>query len=43
MRCRGINQRGEVVIEYRRTFMLYKRAAPEAKRSFPGTAEEWRV
>jgi hypothetical protein len=31
------------VIEYRRTFMLYKRGAAEAKRSFPGTAEEWRV
>ena len=43
MRCRGINQRGQVVIEYRRTFMLYKRTAPEAKRSFPGTTEEWRV
>ena len=43
MRCRGINQRGQVVIEYRRTFMLYRRGAPEAKRSFPGTAEEWRV
>jgi itaconyl-CoA hydratase len=43
MRCRGINQRGEVVVEYRRTFMLYKRGAPEAKRSFPGTTEEWRV
>jgi hypothetical protein len=43
MRCRGINQRGQVVIEYRRTFMVYKRTAPEAERSFPGTAEEWRV
>ena len=43
MRCRGINQRGEVVIEYRRTFMIYKRAAPQAERSFPGTTEEWRV
>jgi acyl dehydratase len=43
MRCRGINQREQVVIEYRRTFMLYKRGTPEAKRSFPGTAEEWRV
>ena len=43
MRTRGINQRGQVVIEYRRTFMLYRRGAPEAKRSFPGTAEEWRV
>jgi itaconyl-CoA hydratase len=43
MRCRGINQRGQVVVEYRRTFMVYKRTAPEAERSFPGTREEWRV
>jgi len=43
MRCRGINQRGQVVIEYRRTYMVYKRTAPEAERSFPGTTEEWRV
>jgi acyl dehydratase len=27
MRCRGINQRGEVVCEYRRAFMIPKRAA----------------
>jgi itaconyl-CoA hydratase len=43
MRCRGINQRREVVIEYRRTFMVYKRGAPPARRSFPGTDEDWRV
>ena len=43
MRCRGINQRGQVVIEFRRTFMLYKRTAPQAVRSFPGTGEEWTV
>jgi acyl dehydratase len=43
MRCRGINQRQQVVIEYRRTFMIYKRTAPQAKRSFPGTDEEWRT
>ena len=43
MRCRGINQRREVVIEFQRTFMVYKRDAPEAERSFPGTDEEWRV
>ena len=43
MRCRGINQRREVVIEYRRTFMVYKRTAPQAARSFPGTSEEWTV
>ena len=27
----------QVVIEYRRTFMVYKRTAPQAERSFPGT------
>ena len=43
MRCRGINQRREVVVEYRRTFMVYKRTAPQAERSFPGTDAEWRV
>jgi acyl dehydratase len=43
MRCRGINQRREVVIEYRRTFMLYKRDAPEAERTFPGTDDAWTV
>ena len=41
MRCRGINQRREVVIEYRRTFMLYRRTAPAAARTFPGTDAEW--
>ena len=29
MRCRGVNQRREVVIEFKRTFMVYKRDAPE--------------
>jgi itaconyl-CoA hydratase len=43
MRCRGINQRGEVVIEFRRTFMIYKRDAPEAAPSFPATDAEWTV
>ena len=43
MRCRGINQRREVVIEFRRTFMIYRRAAPEAKGVFPGTDTEWSV
>jgi acyl dehydratase len=41
MRCRGINQRREVVIEFKRTFMLYKRDAPEAVGSFPGTDTDW--
>ncbi len=43
MRCRGVNQRREVVIEFRRTFMVYKRAAPEVQDTFPGTDEDWTV
>jgi acyl dehydratase len=41
MRCRGINQRREVVIEFTRTFMVYRRGAPEAAAPFPGTDEPW--
>src|SRR5919201_5382331 len=41
MRTRGLNQRREVVIEFKRTFMLYKRDAPEAASAFPGTDTEW--
>ena len=43
MRCRGINQRREVVIEFTRTFMVYKRNAPEVADTFPGTDDHWRV
>ena len=43
MRCRGINQRAEVVIEYKRTFMVYRRGAPEIADGFPRTDEEWTV
>ena len=43
MRCRGVNQRREVVIEFRRTFMVYKRGAPEAEPAFPGTDADWTV
>jgi len=43
MRSRGINQRHEVVIEFLRTFMVYKRGAPEVKDTFPGTDDEWTV
>ncbi|MDH4176614.1 MAG: MaoC family dehydratase [Thermoleophilia bacterium] len=43
MRCRGINQRQEVVIEYKRTFMVYRRAAPEVTDTFPQTEESWTV
>jgi acyl dehydratase len=41
MRCRGINQRREVVIEFNRTFMVYKRGAPEVADVFPGTDDDW--
>jgi itaconyl-CoA hydratase len=43
MRTRGINQRREVVIEFTRRFLVYKRAAPEAQDRFPGTDEAWLV
>ena len=43
MRCRGINQRREVVIEFKRTFMVYKRNAPEVTDTFPTTDEDWTV
>ena len=43
MRSRGINQRSEVVIEYKRTFMVYKRGAAAAAPAFPGTETEWSV
>ena len=43
MRCRGLNQRGEVVIEFKRTFMVYKRDAPEVTDTFPKTDEPWTV
>lgn len=43
MRCRGVNQRGEVVIEFRRSFMVYRRGAPEVADRFPHTDAEWTV
>jgi itaconyl-CoA hydratase len=43
MRCRGLNQRREVVIEFKRTFMIYKRGAPEVDDMFPGTDDDWTV
>jgi acyl dehydratase len=43
MRSRGINQRGEVVIEFKRTFMVYKRDAPEVADAFPATDDDWTV
>jgi itaconyl-CoA hydratase len=43
MRCRGINQRGEIVCEFKRSFMIYRRIAPEAQSNFPTTDAGWSV
>jgi len=41
VRSRGINQRREVVIEFKRAFMIYRRGAPQAQNAFPGTEAGW--
>jgi acyl dehydratase len=43
IRTRGINQRREVVIEFARSFMAFKRDAPEIADVFPITETEWRT
>jgi itaconyl-CoA hydratase len=43
VRTRGINQRREVVCEYRRSFMVYRRDAPEVTGGFPATEGAWTV
>ena len=43
VRTRGINQRSEVVIEFRRSFMVYRRDAPELHDTFPHTDTDWTV
>ena len=43
MRCRGVNQSGETVIEFKRTFMVYKRDASEVADTFPATHDDWTV
>ena len=43
VRSRGINQRGIVVIEFLRSFMMYRRTAPEAAGYFPDTTASWTV
>jgi itaconyl-CoA hydratase len=43
MRSRGINQRGEVVIEFRRVFMVYRRDAAAVRPRFPEPSTEWTV
>jgi acyl dehydratase len=43
IRTRGVNQRCEVVCEYRRSFMVYSRTAPEAVSRFPEPDAPWGV
>lgn len=43
LRTRGVNQHGEVVIEFLRTFMVYRRGAPEAAPIFPEVDADWTV
>jgi itaconyl-CoA hydratase len=43
VRTRGINQRREVVVEYERSFMVYRRDAPEVAGGFPSTDAPWTV
>ena len=43
VRTRGVNQRGEVVCEFRRSFMVHTRDAPEAADGFPATEASWTV
>jgi acyl dehydratase len=41
LRTRGINQRGQTVIDFRRSFMAYRRGAPEVADCFPTPVEAW--
>lgn len=41
LRTRGINQRGETVISFKRSFMCYRRTAPQVTDTFPEPQEGW--
>jgi itaconyl-CoA hydratase len=43
IRTRGVNQRREVVIEFTRSFMVFKRTAAEVENVFPATDAPWTV
>jgi itaconyl-CoA hydratase len=43
IRTRGVNQRREVVIEFTRSFMIFKRTASEVEDVFPATDVPWTV
>lgn len=41
IQSRGLNQDGDVVMTYRRSFMVYKRDAPQDKDHFPNAKQDW--
>lgn len=41
LRTRGINQRSEVVVEFKRSFMVYRHDAPEMTDTFPESETPW--
>lgn len=43
VRTRGVNQRSEVVLEFRRSFMVFRRDAPEMQGVFPPVDADWTV
>jgi itaconyl-CoA hydratase len=43
IRTRGLNQHGETVVEFVRTFLIYCRTAPEAASQFPAPVMDWAV
>jgi itaconyl-CoA hydratase len=43
IRTRGLNQVGDVVIEFTRSFMVFERTAPEVGEAFPTTDTPWTV
>jgi len=43
VRSRGVNQRSEVVCEFQRKFMVFRRSAPEAQSHFPAVSADWTV
>jgi itaconyl-CoA hydratase len=43
LRTRGVNQDGVVILEFCRTFMVYRRSAAEVTAGFPETTQAWTV
>ena len=41
VRTRGLNQDGDVVLSYERSFFVYRRGAEQARSSFPDAKEPW--